>query len=88
MVISADEEITRLAGRKPLDVRYVVLDHESTAPFQMCGGVGKGSHLLVLGGEVGDRVAEQVYEAEAPIDSRTVAKSTDGHLYLGAALSA
>ena len=54
----------RLARRQPLELRDADLDHEASAGPQVRGGVLEARHLIVLRGQVVDRVVDQVGERE------------------------
>src|SRR5205823_12956389 len=68
MVRFGCEDADGLARWYPLDLRNVVLDQEVAARSQMRGGVTEAGDLLILAGEIRDRVAEQVDEAEHTVD--------------------
>src|SRR5262249_54270576 len=75
------ENVSSLARWKASQFRHIVLDNEAAAAFQVSGGVSESLDLLVLSGQVRDRVAQEVDEAERGIhlDSREVAdRETDG----------
>src|SRR6476661_9187016 len=55
---------TRLARRQPLELGDADLDHEAPAGPQVRRGVLKAGHLIVLRGQVVDRVVDQVGERE------------------------
>ncbi len=54
----------RLAGRQPLELRDADLDHETSAGPEVRGGVLEAGHLIVLRGQVVDRVVDQVGQRE------------------------
>ena len=54
----------RLARRQPLELRDADLDHEASAGLEVRGGVLEAGHLIVLRGQVVDRVVDQVGERE------------------------
>jgi hypothetical protein len=58
------EDVRGLAWREASQLGDVVLDDEAAAGLQVRRGVAEGLHLLVLGGQVRDRVAQQVDERE------------------------
>src|SRR4029453_8670520 len=66
-----------LPRRQPSKLRDVVLDDKATSRPQLRRNVVKGLDLLLLGGEVGDRVAAQVDQPKRPARprSREVANS-------------
>jgi len=72
------EDVHRLAGRKPLQVRHADLDREAAARLQMRGGVAKAGDLLGLRRQVVDRVEDEVHELERPFDAR-VREVADRH---------
>ena len=78
------EDVRRLARRETPELGDVVLDDEAAAGLQVRGGVAEGLDLFVLGGQVRDRVAQQVDERErsARPGGREVA---DGDVDVGAA---
>jgi hypothetical protein len=60
------EHVNGFAGRETLQFRHIVLDDEKAAVVQVRGGVAKTFGLFVLGGQVRDRVAQQVDQRERP----------------------
>ena len=57
-----------LAGREPLESRDADFDHEAPARFQVRGDIAEALDLLVLGGQVHDRVEHEVGEPERLAD--------------------
>ena len=55
-----------LAGREPLELGDLDLDHEAAARLEMGGDVAEALDLVVLGGQVGDGVVHEVGEPEGP----------------------
>src|SRR5919199_1353660 len=64
------EGLKRLAGRKPPKPRYDHLDDEAAAGLEMRRDVLKAGDLLVLRGEVHDRVGDEVRDRERAVHGR------------------
>lgn len=62
-----DEQVDGLAGRETLKRGDVVLDDETAAGLQVRSDVAETFDLLVLGGQVRDRVAQKVCERERSV---------------------
>ncbi len=58
-----------LAGREPLERRYLQLDHKQSTRFQVSGHVAEALDLLVLGGQVGDGVVHEIGQPEGALHS-------------------
>jgi hypothetical protein len=64
MVCSGDEHVAGLFRAESLEVRCVALDDEAAARVPVRGGIDESGYLLVLGGEVGDRVAKREHSED------------------------
>lgn len=60
--------MTCLARRQATKCRYADLDYEAAAGFEVDRRIGEACDLVVLGGEVADRVEHEVDEAERALD--------------------
>jgi hypothetical protein len=65
----AGEDPGGLAGRHPAELGHEHLHHEPSVRLQVRGRVGEDRQLIVLGGDVHDRVRHQVHEPEGPRDA-------------------
>ena len=73
------EYVEGLARRETLKLGDVVLDDETAAGLQVCGDGPEALDLFILGGQVRDRVAQEVGECERSVHlgGREIA---NGHL--------
>ena len=77
------EDMDGLARRKASQLRQVVLDNESAAWRQVSRGAAKRLHLLILRGQVGDGISQEIDEPKKSVDLRR-REVSDGHIDLGA----
>jgi len=79
MVRRRCEDMDGLARRKASELRHVVLDNESAAWLQVSRGVAKRLHLLILRGQIGDGIPQEIDEPKESVDLRR-RKVADGHI--------
>jgi hypothetical protein len=64
------EDVERLTGREPPQLRHHDLDQEASAEHQVRRGVAEARDLCLLRREVHDRVEDQVHDREGILDRR------------------